>query len=150
MLIASSSKVSSLFFITAIVRIEFTMIIVITMPLWILFNFIPVLKKLSRTIFSSFVGCCFAPIIIALILFVGEQYTTAHPTEALQQWITVLSIATLAQTFLIILAPKFESVLRKDTVASVACVQTNIFLPSRKFGYFFCIAEIIFMLLFFL
>lgn len=107
--ITATSMVSLLFFITAIVRIEFTMIIVITMPLWILFRFIPVLKKLSQIIFTSFIGCCFAPIIVALILFVGEQYTTAHPTEALQQWITVLAIATLAQTFLIILAPILQS-----------------------------------------
>ena len=107
--LTATSMMSLMFFITATIRITFTLIILITLPLWLVFHYIPPLKKLSQTVISSFIGCCLAPPLVSTILFVGEQYMIGNPGEAMSEWITVLSIAILAQTFLIMLAPLLQS-----------------------------------------
>jgi len=107
--LTATSMISLLFFITSTIRITFTLVILITIPLWIIFGFIPKLKRLSETVLSSFVGACMAPPLVSIILFVGEQHISANPLPALTEWITVLGVAILAQTFLMILAPVLQS-----------------------------------------
>ncbi len=53
--LTSASMMSLMFFITATIRITFTLIILITLPLWLIFHYIPPLKKLSQTVISSFI-----------------------------------------------------------------------------------------------
>ena len=120
--LTATSMMSLMFFITATVRITFTLIILITLPLWLVFHYIPPLKKLSQAVISSFIGACLAPILVSTVLYVGEQYMVGHPDGALTEWITVLSIATLAQTFLLILAPILSSVISQAS----STVQTGI------------------------
>ncbi len=55
------------------------------------------------------IGACLAPPLVSTVLFVGEQYMIGNPGQAMTEWITVLGIATLAQTFLIMLAPLLQS-----------------------------------------
>lgn len=45
-----TSMISLLFFITSIVRVTFILIILITLPLWIIFAFIPRMKQLSQAV----------------------------------------------------------------------------------------------------
>lgn len=107
--LTATSMISLMFFITSTIRVTFTLVILITIPLWIVFGFIPKLKRLSETVLSSFIGACMAPPLVSTILFVGEQHISANPLPALTEWITVLGVAILAQTFLMILAPILQS-----------------------------------------
>jgi len=107
--LTATSMISLMFFITSTIRVTFTLVILITIPFWILLGFIPRLKSLSQTVLSSFIGACLAPPLVSIILFIGEQYISANPLPSLTEWITVLGISILAQTFLMILAPILQS-----------------------------------------
>jgi len=124
--ITMESMMSLMFFITATIRIAFTLIIIITLPLWLVFSFIPPLKKLSQTVISSFIGACLAPPLVSTVLFVGEQNMIGNSGDSLTEWITVLSIAILAQTFLIMLAPLLQSTISQaSSIVSTGIQSTS-------------------------
>ncbi len=133
--LTATSMISLLFFITSTIRITFTLVILITIPLWIIFGFIPKLKKLSETVLSSFVGACMAPPLVSIILFIGEQHISANPLPALTEWITVLGVAILAQTFLMILAPVLQSTLSQaNSIVQSGMQQTTMAASAMGVG----------------
>lgn len=124
------SMMAITFFISSTIRISFMLMIVITLPLWLVFRCIPPMKKVTNAVLSSFVGCCFASPLISIILFIGEENLVGNPGDAMTEWITVLSIALLAQTFLMILAPILQSSMSQAT----STVSTGIMSTSAAVG----------------
>ena len=93
----------------------------------------PAIKKLTQAVTSSFIGCCIAPILVSLILFIGEQHIFSKGTPSFEEWLTVLSIAILAQTFLVILAPILGSTISQANSIAQTAVQTTA-MAASQFG----------------
>lgn len=120
--VTTESMMALMFFITATIRIAFMLMIIITLPLWLIFRCIPPMKKVSNAVMSSFVGCCVAPPLVSIILFIVEQNLIGNPCDAMTEWVTVLGISILAQTFLVMMAPILQSSISQAT----STIQTGI------------------------
>ena len=134
MRVTMESMMAMTFFVSATIRIAFMLMVIITLPLWLVLRLIPPVKKVSNAILSSFVGCCFAPPLMSIILFIGEQNLISRHDDALTEWVTVLGIAILSQTFLTMLAPILQSSMSQATSTVSTGIQSTTMAISSGVG----------------
>jgi len=134
MRVTMESMMAMTFFISATIRIAFMLMVLITFPLWLILRLIPPMKKVTNAVLSSFVGCCFAPPLMSIILFIGEQNLISRPGDALTEWVTVLGIAILSQTFLTMLAPILQSSMSQATSTVSTGIQSTTMAISSGVG----------------
>jgi len=105
-------------FVIAKIRVLFIMIVLITIPIWMVCMNLPFLKKHANDMISNMIGASIAPVFSALTLFVGLTYVDSSPIPALEEWISVLAIGIFAALWPVILAPKL-SVIASQTAGIV-------------------------------
>ena len=77
-------------FVIAKVRVLFIMVVLLTIPLWMVCLNLPFLKKHANDMISNMIGASIAPMFSALTFFVGLTYVDSTPMPALEEWISVL------------------------------------------------------------
>ena len=72
--IIPTAMITISFFVIAKIRALFIIIIIITIPIWMVCMNIPTLKKISNDMITNMIGASIAPIFSALTLSVGMSY----------------------------------------------------------------------------
>ncbi len=96
---------TAMMFVLSVIRIELTMIIVISMPIILAVRLIPMFSSVSDMLLKNLAGLCIAPIFSALVLTVGMAYLEAEQLSAIEDWFATLAIGFLAIFFPVMLAP---------------------------------------------
>jgi len=122
------------FFVIAKIRALFIIIIIITIPIWLVCLNIPTLKKISNDMITNMIGASIAPIFSALTLSVGMSYVNSTNSDSLEEWITVLGIAVFASVWPIILAPKLSIIASQTTSIVQTAVQSTAMFVSNTAG----------------
>ena len=117
-------------FVIAKIRVLFIMIVLLTLPLWMVSMNIPFIKKHANDMISNIIGASIAPIFSALTLFVGLSYLDAKPIPALEEWISVLGIGIFASLWPVILAPKLSIIASQTTGMVQTAIQSTATLTS--------------------
>ena len=112
-------------FVIAKIRVLFIMIVLITIPIWMVCMNLPFLKKHANDMISNMIGASIAPIFSALTLFVGLSYIDSEPIPALEEWISVLGIGIFASVWPIILAPKLSVIASQTTSMVQTALQSS-------------------------
>jgi len=123
--------ITIVFFVIAKVRALFIIIIIISLPIWLVCLNIPTLKKLSNDMLTNMIGATISPIFSALTLSVGMIYVESSPQLALEEWITVLSIAIFASVWPVILSPKLSIIASTATSAVQTTIQSTAMFASN-------------------
>lgn len=123
--------ITIVFFIIAKVRVLFIIIMLISLPIWLVCLNIPTLKKLSNDMLTNMIGATISPIFSALTLSVGMIYVESSPQLALEEWVTVLSIAIFASVWPIILSPKLSIIASTATSAVQTTIQSTAMFASN-------------------
>jgi len=118
-------------FVIAKVRVLFIMIVIITLPLWMVGRNVPFIKKHSDDMISNMIGASIAPMFSALTLFVGLTYIDSQPNPALEEWISVLAIGDFASSWPIILAPKLSIIASTTTSMVQTAIQGSAMMASN-------------------
>lgn len=92
-------------YIVAKARLVFIMIVLLTIPVWMVARNLPILSSHSNTIIHSLVGASIAPIFSALSFYVGYVYLSNVYMPSLESWIAAVGIVTLAGAWPTILSP---------------------------------------------
>jgi len=132
--IIPTAMITISFFVIAKIRALFIIIIIITLPLWMVCLNIPTLKKISNDMITNMIGASIAPIFSALTLSVGMGYVNSTNSSNLQEWITVLGIAIFASVWPIILAPKLSIIASQTTSIVQTAVQSTAMFASNMAG----------------
>lgn len=112
-------------FVIAKIRVLFIMIVLLTIPLWMVCLNLPFLKKHANDMISNMIGASIAPIFSALTFFVGLTYVDSTPLPALEEWVSVLGIGILASVWPIILAPKLSVIASQATSMTQTMLQSG-------------------------
>jgi len=123
--IIPTAMITIAFFVIAKIRALFIIIIIITLPIWMVCMNIPTLKKISNDMITNMIGASIAPIFSALTLSVGMSYVNSTNSDSLEEWITVLGISIFASVWPIILAPKLSIIASQTTSIVQTAVQTT-------------------------
>ncbi len=121
-------------YIIAKVRVLFIMIVLLTIPLWMVFLNVPFMKKHAHDMVSNMIGASVAPIFSALTLFVGISYLNSYAPLALEEWVTVLAIGIFASLWPVILAPKLSIIASQSTSIVQTAVQSTAMFASNAIG----------------
>ena len=132
--IVPTTMITIAFFVIAKIRALFIIIIIITIPIWIVCMNIPTLKKISNDMITNMIGASIAPIFSALTLSVGMGYVNSTEYGSLEEWITVLGIAIFASVWPIILAPKLSIIASQTTSIVQTAVQSTAMFASNVSG----------------
>lgn len=118
-------------FVIAKIRVIFIMIILLTLPVWMVAMNLPFLKKHGSDLLSNMVGASLSPPFSALTLFVGLSYIESNKNIAsLEEWVSVLGIAVLAALWPVILAPKLSIIASTTTSMVQTALQSGAMLTS--------------------
>jgi len=117
-------------FIIAKIRVLFIMIVLLTIPLWMVGMNVPFVKKHANDMISNMIGASIAPMFSALTLFVGLTYVDASPTPALEEWVTVLAIGIFASLWPVLLAPKLSIIASQTTGIVQTAIQSSAMMAS--------------------
>jgi len=132
--IIPTAMITIAFFVIAKIRALFIIIIIITIPIWMVCMNIPTLKKISNDMITNMIGASIAPIFSALTLSVGMSYVNSTNSDSLEEWITVLGIAIFASVWPIILAPKLSIIASQTTSIVQTAVQSTAMFASNASG----------------
>jgi len=132
--IVPTTMITITFFVIAKIRALFIIIIIITIPIWMVCLNIPTLKKLSNDMITNMMGASIAPIFSALTLSVGMGYVNSTEYGSLEEWITVLGIAIFASVWPIILAPKLSIISSQTTSIVQTAIQSTAMFASNAAG----------------
>ena len=108
--IVPALSVSLTMYIMGEVRVLFITIVLITLPLWLVLRFFPIIEKHAQSLVYSMVGASIAPFFSALTLYVGYEYVSSTPLDTLEEWISALGIVTLAGSWPLLLAPFLSNI----------------------------------------
>ncbi len=111
-------------YVIAKVRVLFIMIVLLTIPLWMVFLNVPFMKKHAHDMVSNMIGASVTPIFSALTLFVGLSYLNSQAPLGLEEWITVLAIGIFASLWPVILAPKLSIIASQTTGMIQTAIQS--------------------------
>jgi len=117
-------------FVIAKIRVLFIMIVLLTLPIWMVTLNIPFLKKHANDMIQNMIGSSIAPIFSALTLFVGLTYIDSRPVPSLEEWISVLGIGILASLWPVMLAPKLSIIASTATGMVQTALQSTAMLAS--------------------
>ncbi len=129
--IIPTAMITISFFVIAKIRALFIIIVIITLPIWMVCMNIPTLKKISNDMITNMIGASIAPIFSALTLSVGMGYVNSTNPSDLEEWITVLGIAIFASVWPIILAPKLSIIASQTTSMVQTAIQTTGMMASN-------------------
>ena len=132
--IIPTAMITISFFVIAKIRALFIIIVVITIPIWMVCMNIPTLKKISNDMIVNMIGASIAPIFSALTLSVGMGYVNSTDPDSLEEWITVLGIAIFASVWPIILAPKLSIIASQTTSMVQTAIQSTAMFASNTAG----------------
>ena len=132
--IIPTTMITISFFVIAKIRALFIIIVIITLPIWMVCMNIPTLKKISNDMITNMIGASIAPIFSALTLSVGMGYLESIDDTKFQEWITVLGIAIFASVWPIILAPKLSIIASQTTSIVQTAVQSTAMFASNAAG----------------
>jgi len=132
--IIPTAMITISFFVIAKIRALFIIIIIITLPIWMVCMNIPTLKKVSNDMITNMIGASIAPIFSALTLSVGMGYVNSTNSGSLEEWITVLGIAIFASVWPIILAPKLSIIASQTTSIVQTAVQSTAMFAANASG----------------
>jgi len=121
-------------FVIAKVRVLFIMVILITIPIWMVAKNVPFISKHSDDMISNMIGASIAPIFSALTLFVGLTYIDSQPNPALEEWISVLAIGIFASLWPVILAPKLSIIASTTTSMVQTALQSGAMMAAGASG----------------
>lgn len=108
--IVPALTVSLTMYIMGEVRVLFITIVLITLPLWLVLRYLPIIEKHAQSLMYSMAGASIAPFFSALTLYVGYEYVSSTPLDTLEEWISALGIVTLAGAWPILLAPFLSNI----------------------------------------
>ncbi len=132
--IIPTAMITISFFVIAKIRALFIIIVIITLPIWMVCMNIPTLKKISNDMITNMIGASIAPIFSALTLSVGMGYVNSTNSDNLEEWITVLGIAIFASVWPIILAPKLSIIASQTTSIVQTAIQSTAMFASNATG----------------
>lgn len=129
--ILPTAMVTLSFFVIAKVRVLFIMIILITLPIWMVGMNVPKIKEISHDMINNMIGASIAPIFSALTLSVGLTYIDTANSPALEEWISVLAIAIFASVWPIILAPKLSIIASQTSSILQTAIQSTAMMSAN-------------------
>jgi len=132
--IIPTAMITIAFFVIAKIRALFIIIIIITIPIWMVCMNIPTLKKISNDMITNMIGASIAPIFSALTLSVGMSYVNSTNSNSLEEWVTVLGIAIFASVWPIILAPKLSIIASQTTSMVQTAIQSTAMFAANASG----------------
>ena len=126
--------ITIVFFVIAKIRALFIIVIIITIPIWMVCMNIPILKKISNEMLTNMVGASIAPIFSAITLSVGMGYLGTISETGFNEWISALGIAIFASLWPVLLAPKLSIIAHTATSAVQTSIQSTAMFASNAVG----------------
>jgi len=128
------TMITIVFFVIAKVRALFIIVIIISLPIWMVCMNIPILKKISHDMLTNMIGASVAPIFSAITLAVGLAYITTSGENGFTEWISALGIAIFASLWPVLLAPKLSIIANTATSAVQTSIQSTAMFASNMAG----------------
>jgi len=122
------------FFVIAKIRALFIIVIIISLPIWMVCMNIPILKKISNEMLTNMIGASIAPIFSAITLSVGLGYLGTTSESGFNEWISALGIAIFASLWPVLLAPKLSIIAHTATSAVQTSIQSTAMFASNMAG----------------
>ena len=128
------TMITIVFVVIAKIRALFIIIIIISLPIWLVCLNIPIVKKISNEMLTNMVGASIAPIFSAITLSVGMGYLGTTSESGFNEWISALGIAIFASLWPVLLAPKLSIIAHTATSAVQTSIQSTAMFASNAAG----------------
>ena len=128
------TMITIVFFVIAKIRALFIIVIIISLPIWMVCMNLPILKKISNEMLTNMVGASIAPIFSAITLAVGMGYLGTTTESGFNEWISALGIAIFASLWPVLLAPKLSIIAHTATSAVQTSIQSTAMFASNAVG----------------
>lgn len=125
------TMITIVFFVIAKIRALFIIIIIISLPIWMVCLNIPTLKKISNDMITNMIGASIAPIFSAITISVGLSYLRTSGDTGFTEWISALGIAIFASLWPVLLAPKLSIIAHTATSAVQTGIQSTAMFASN-------------------